>query len=193
MVFAQVVGHRRRLRDADAVHHESHRAAFAGNLELGAAVGHESHATRAEGEKVGRNRHAVRFGQSPLNIVGPEVWTADPQAFRPDGRQSCGTSMRRMHSLAVVVPPEPPPEAGHLIRGFRLQIGLTGEELAHALGISFSTVSRWENGRMKPSRLAWQGLHQLAAENGWPLLVESSEDARERRIVSQRPTTRGSA
>ena len=51
---------------------------------------------------------------------------------------------------------------------------------ARALGISFSTVSRWENGRMKPSRLAWQGLHQLAAENGWPLLVESSEDARER-------------
>ncbi len=98
--------------------------------------------------------------------------------------------MRRTHSLAVV---EPPPDAGHLVRAFRQQIGFTEEELAHALGISFSTVSRWENGRMKPSRLAWQGLHQLAAENGWPLLVESSEDARERRIVSQRPTTRGSA
>ena len=74
--------------------------------------------------------------------------------------------MRRMHALAAV---EPPPDAGHLIRAFRLRVGLTVEQLAHALGISFSTVSRWENGRMKPSRLAWQALAQLAAENGRPL------------------------
>src|SRR5438094_8790743 len=82
--------------------------------------------------------------------------------------------MRTMHGL------EPPPDAGHIVRAIRLEIGLTEEELAHALGISFSTVSRWENGHMKPSRLAWQALFQLAAENGRPLLVESSEDARER-------------
>ena len=98
--------------------------------------------------------------------------------------------MRRMHSLAVVVPS---PEAGHIVRAFRQEIGLTEEGLAQALGISLSTISRWENGHMKPSRLAWQALAQLAAENGTPLLVESSEDARERRIVSERPTTPGSA
>ena len=74
--------------------------------------------------------------------------------------------MRRTHSLVVV---EPPPEAGHIVRAFRLRVGFTEEELAHALGISFSTVSRWENGRMKPSRLAWQALAQLAAEHGRPL------------------------
>ena len=74
--------------------------------------------------------------------------------------------MRRTHSPAVV---EPPPDAGHLVRAFRQQIGFTEEELAHALGISFSTVSRWETGHMKPSRLAWQALAQLAAENGRPL------------------------
>ena len=85
--------------------------------------------------------------------------------------------MRRTHSLAVV---EPPPDAGHIVRAFRLRVGFTEEELAHALGISFSTVSRWENGHMKPSRLAWEALAQFAAENGTPLLVESSEDARER-------------
>ena len=71
--------------------------------------------------------------------------------------------MRRTHSLAVVVPP---PNAGHIIRAFRLRVGFTEEELAHALGISFSTVSRWENGYMKPSRLAWQAFAQLAAESG---------------------------
>ena len=63
----------------------------------------------------------------------------------------------------------PPPDAGHIIRVFRLRVGLTLEGLAQALGISFSTVSRWENGHMKPSRLAWQALAQLAAENGRPL------------------------
>ena len=95
--------------------------------------------------------------------------------------------MRTMHGLG------PPPDAGHIVRAFRLRVGFTEEELAHALGISLSTVSRWENGHMKPSRLAWQALAQLAAENGRPLLVESSEDARKRRIVSERLTTRGSA
>src|SRR6266566_4759191 len=99
--------------------------------------------------------------------------------------------MRTMHGLAVMEPPPNAPDAGRIVRAVRLQLGLTEGELAHALGISFTTVSRWENGHMKPSKLAWQALGQLAAENGRPLLVESSEDARERRIVSERPTTRG--
>ena len=62
----------------------------------------------------------------------------------------------------------PPPDAGHIIRVFRLRVGLTLEGLAQALGISFSTVSRWENGRMKPGRLAWQALSQLASQHGCP-------------------------
>ncbi len=95
--------------------------------------------------------------------------------------------MRRVHGL------EPVPDAGPIVRAIRLEIGLTEEGLAHALGISFSTVSRWENGHMKPSRRACQAFRQLAAENGKPLPVESSEDARERRIASERLTTRGSA
>ena len=81
----------------------------------------------------------------------------------------------------------------HILRAWRRRIGFTQQRLAHVVGISFTTVSRWENGHMKPSRLAWQALAQLAAENGTPLLVESSEDARERRIVSERLPTRSSA
>lgn len=74
--------------------------------------------------------------------------------------------MRRTPSLAAL---EPPPDAGHLIRTLRLSVGLTEEGLGRALGVSFSTVSRWETGRMKPGTLAWQALRQLAAENGRPL------------------------
>jgi DNA-binding transcriptional regulator YiaG len=43
---------------------------------------------------------------------------------------------------------------GGVIRYLRRTVGLTQEELAHALGITVGTVSRWEKGRFRPSRLA---------------------------------------
>jgi DNA-binding transcriptional regulator YiaG len=41
-----------------------------------------------------------------------------------------------------------------VIRYMRRQLGMTQEELAQALGITVGTVSRWEKGRFRPSRLA---------------------------------------
>jgi putative transcriptional regulator len=41
-----------------------------------------------------------------------------------------------------------------LVKEVRRQLGLTQEELAHALGVSFATVNRWENGKTKPSKVA---------------------------------------
>ena len=41
-----------------------------------------------------------------------------------------------------------------VIRYLRRQLGMTQEELAQALGITVGTVSRWEKGRFRPSRLA---------------------------------------
>lgn len=40
------------------------------------------------------------------------------------------------------------------IKSLRLQLGLSQEELAHKLGVSFTSVNRWENGQTKPSKLA---------------------------------------
>lgn len=40
------------------------------------------------------------------------------------------------------------------IKSFRQQLGLSQEELAQKLGVSFSSVNRWENGQTKPSKLA---------------------------------------
>lgn len=40
------------------------------------------------------------------------------------------------------------------VREVRRQLGLSQEELAHALGVSFATVNRWENGKTVPSKLA---------------------------------------
>ena len=40
------------------------------------------------------------------------------------------------------------------IKSIRQQLGLSQEELAHKLGVSFTSVNRWENGQTKPSKLA---------------------------------------
>ncbi len=40
------------------------------------------------------------------------------------------------------------------VKEVRRQLGLSQEELAHALGVSFATVNRWENGKTTPSKLA---------------------------------------
>jgi len=71
----------------------------------------------------------------------------------------------------------PPPHAGRIIRSWRRRIGLTQEGLAQALSVTFSTVSRWENGHVKPSKLAWRALEQLAAERNCPLAAVGADDA----------------
>src|SRR5438034_804643 len=63
----------------------------------------------------------------------------------------------------------PPHDAGRAIRLWRRRIGLTQEGLAEALSVTFSTVNRWENGHVQPSRLAWRAMAQLAAERSCPL------------------------
>ena len=68
----------------------------------------------------------------------------------------------------------PPPEPARVIRAWRHRTGLTQEDPAQALGVTFSTVSRWENGHVRPSSLAWKALVQVAAERG-TLLVNDRE------------------
>ncbi|HUS59579.1 MAG TPA: helix-turn-helix domain-containing protein [Planctomycetota bacterium] len=47
------------------------------------------------------------------------------------------------------------------IKELRRLSGLSQEEFARELGISFATVNRWENGRALPSRLALRLLEQF--------------------------------
>ena len=61
-------------------------------------------------------------------------------------------------------------DTGRMIRAWRHRSGLTQEALAQALGVTFSTVSRWENSHVRPSSLAWKALVQVAAERGTPLV-----------------------
>ena len=68
----------------------------------------------------------------------------------------------------------PPSDAPYIIRAWRERIGLTQETLADALNVTFSTVSRWENGHARPSNLAWKALEKLAAEHGSQLVAEGN-------------------
>lgn len=47
------------------------------------------------------------------------------------------------------------------IREIRIETGLTQEQFATKLGVSFPTVNRWENQKAKPSPLAFQKLQKL--------------------------------
>jgi putative transcriptional regulator len=41
-----------------------------------------------------------------------------------------------------------------LVKTIRKQLALSQEDLAREIGVSFTTINRWENGLSKPSKLA---------------------------------------
>jgi len=66
-------------------------------------------------------------------------------------------------------PPEAVPLATRL-RLLRAQLGLSQEQLARRLSVSFATVNRWETGRSRPSARARLAIAELeaAASRGRP-------------------------
>lgn len=52
------------------------------------------------------------------------------------------------------------------VRGLRTRCGLTQEQFAAKLGVTFPTINRWENERSCPSPLALLQLQNLARELG---------------------------
>lgn len=51
----------------------------------------------------------------------------------------------------------------------RRRLNMTQEEFAHAIGVTVSTVNRWENGHIEPSRLARKAMQGLAAQAAIPI------------------------
>ena len=50
------------------------------------------------------------------------------------------------------------------IRRLRKKLNLTQEQLAQKLGVSFTTINRWENGKNEPSPLALKEIQRLMKE-----------------------------
>jgi putative transcriptional regulator len=57
-------------------------------------------------------------------------------------------------------------EISDLIKDLRSQLGLTQEQLAARLGVTFPTVNRWENQRAKPSKIALKLIKAEVAQLG---------------------------
>lgn len=51
------------------------------------------------------------------------------------------------------------------IKALRNQLGLTQQELSEKIGVSWSTVARWESSDSKPSKLALRNLERLARKH----------------------------
>ncbi|MFN8628444.1 MAG: helix-turn-helix transcriptional regulator [Candidatus Binatia bacterium] len=50
------------------------------------------------------------------------------------------------------------------VSALRRRLNMTQEEFAHAIGVTVSTVNRWENGHIEPSRLARKAMESLMAQ-----------------------------
>jgi type I restriction enzyme M protein len=81
-----------------------------------------------------------------------------------------------------------------VLRSIRSSLGLTQEQLADRLGVSFATVNRWEGGAIKPQRAAAEAIRKLAEEAG---ISEDGEDKaaatlspRRRRPATPMPSTK---
>ena len=57
-------------------------------------------------------------------------------------------------------------EFAEMVKKVRIELGYSPEQLARALNISFSTVNRWENGKVNPSQMAREVFMNFCKRNG---------------------------
>lgn len=55
------------------------------------------------------------------------------------------------------------PEFPVQVKALREQLGLSQEDLARKIGVSFATLNRWENGKSNPSKLAMGQLEKFCS------------------------------
>jgi transcriptional regulator with XRE-family HTH domain len=68
-----------------------------------------------------------------------------------------------------------------LVKSIRAARGLTQEQLARELGVTFSTVNAWENGRHRPVPFLARRLQEMASEAGTGSASEASPGRSRRR------------
>lgn len=53
-----------------------------------------------------------------------------------------------------------------LVKELRADLGLTQEQFAAKIGVTYSTINRWENNKGKPSHLALRQIEKLQRKLG---------------------------
>ena len=56
-----------------------------------------------------------------------------------------------------------------LMKAIRLHTGLSQQEFADKLGVTFATINRWENSKATPNKLAQAKLYEFCKENAIPV------------------------
>ena len=66
---------------------------------------------------------------------------------------------------------------GEVIKAVRTQLGLSQQKFAKEMHVAFSTVNRWENGRIIPNGMARALLSDLMRKHGmnneWIKIIEN--------------------
>ena len=60
----------------------------------------------------------------------------------------------------------PDKDIARLVKRVRAKLGLTQEQFAQRVGVTFSTVNNWENGNRRPHPFLLQRLLEIAEEAG---------------------------
>ncbi|WP_346293185.1 helix-turn-helix transcriptional regulator [Sphaerothrix gracilis] len=60
--------------------------------------------------------------------------------------------------------PRSQPQVGDFVRELRQLMGYTQEQFSTLIGVSFSTLNRWEKGHMQPSPLALKQIESVFDE-----------------------------
>lgn len=55
-------------------------------------------------------------------------------------------------------------EFAQKVKEVRKELGLTQEQLAREIGVTFSTINRWENRKTKPNNLAIKAFEMFCKE-----------------------------
>ena len=79
---------------------------------------------------------------------------------------------------------------GSTLRTIRASLDLTQQQLADRLGVSFTTVNRWEGGVTAPQRAARIAINALAAEAGIDVAEFAADDAEAAAQVTRRRSRR---
>ncbi len=58
------------------------------------------------------------------------------------------------------------PDVPELVRSLRKSLGMTQEQFAKEVGVTFSTVNQWENGRRQPQPFLLNRLVEMKQEIG---------------------------
>ena len=77
-----------------------------------------------------------------------------------------------------------------ILRTLRASLDLTQQQLADRLGVSFTTVNRWEGGVTAPQRAARIAINALAAEAGIDVAESAADDAEAAAQVTRRRSRR---